>query len=778
MGRKERRGHFRASDQLQARVREAEVAMEERAAGGVAEAAMEDRYRQVKRQLGDARARIADLEDQLAGRAPRDRSRALEAALETHEAAAEHAEKANRHLSAVVGTLEASLIDLQQENDSLRSRLAADGGQPAPPQHPQPTSALRTLEREAEQTEAKLRSALTRCTELSLRVQALESTHAAEDESYTNLLIDLLHRGKTATDRLQQALDSKEVALNGAHAVIGSLQHQQHSADPVRSSVDVLDRARGADGPTAVIDEMMAEIVLLRAEARSLRLRSRELLAGQAWPEPAAATIAELTADLNRQDAALSQREALIDAMQLKLATMPTFEVCADDEEVERRMAQLTADIDDLQASRAQATAQLVMKQRHLNSAADRVAVLEGRVDAANHTTELLKQLLEENTDVFLHEDDEDVERRMAQLTADIDDLQASRAQAMAQLVVKQRHLDSAADRVGPREDDEDAERRMAQLTADIDDLQASRAQAVAQLVVKQRHLDSAADRVGPREDDEDAERRMAQLTADIDDLQASRAQAMAQLVVKQRHLDSAADRVAALEGRVDAANHTTELLKQLLEEKADALNLLKRQLAIGADEDPADEPAKDLDAVISLLESHDDALKILNVHTGREMKALEWNLREVTEACKEKDLALVDMQKSRHLNGQEIAGLKAEVQQAARALEAERAKRRDMEHEMIRFTGTITAAHSNIDELRRQLDERGRDLHVAEETAQRIEDAARRHGVHDVDTIKHDLKSKSNRLAELQRENEVRNSFFFSHMQCVRKLNRPSWTF
>eukprot|EP01059_Diplonema_ambulator_P004073 TRINITY_DN13760_c0_g4_i1.p1 TRINITY_DN13760_c0_g4~~TRINITY_DN13760_c0_g4_i1.p1 ORF type:complete len:1665 (+),score=745.36 TRINITY_DN13760_c0_g4_i1:231-4997(+) len=267
----------------------------------------------------------------------------------------------------------------------------------------------------------------------------------------------------------------------------------------------------------------------------------------------------------------------------------------------------------------------------------------------------------------------------------------------------------------------------------------------------------------------ENEKERIECLEADIDELQVSINKVNSENLMYKNQLAAITERMVKLESQSDSKGKTIDLLRQLLEEKNEAILLFRHELELEAEQGEG-KPDK---ALLQMLDAHTESLKTIEQHTGRDLKGLEWSVRDLEETVREKELVILDLQKTRQLNSQEIADLKTEFLRATRDLEAERKKRREQEHDMIRLTGTINAAHKNIDELRVQLDEREDDLRIAERTTKRIEELARQNGIEDVDVIKHELRAKDKQLRMLERENEECSKMLKDQQDAVGELKQ-----
>eukprot|EP01064_Diplonema_japonicum_P004175 TRINITY_DN12733_c0_g1_i1.p1 TRINITY_DN12733_c0_g1~~TRINITY_DN12733_c0_g1_i1.p1 ORF type:complete len:1130 (+),score=319.26 TRINITY_DN12733_c0_g1_i1:75-3464(+) len=266
----------------------------------------------------------------------------------------------------------------------------------------------------------------------------------------------------------------------------------------------------------------------------------------------------------------------------------------------------------------------------------------------------------------------------------------------------------------------------------------------------------------------ENEKERIQCLESDIDELQVANNKTHAENLTSKNRIASMTDSLVKLESQLDSKSKTIDLLRQLLEEKNEAVMLMKQELEL----EGAGTRDKDVD-LLQFLEAHDQSLKVLEAHTGKELKGMEWSVRDLEETVREKELVILDLQKTRQLNSQEIADLKTEFLRVTRDLEAEKKKRREQEHDMIRFTGTINAAHKNIDELRQQLDEREDELIISERTTKRIEELARQNGIEDVDTIKSELKEKGKKLRSLEKENEECTKMLQDQQDAITELKQ-----
>eukprot|EP01060_Flectonema_neradi_P039790 TRINITY_DN8902_c0_g1_i1.p1 TRINITY_DN8902_c0_g1~~TRINITY_DN8902_c0_g1_i1.p1 ORF type:complete len:2139 (+),score=566.39 TRINITY_DN8902_c0_g1_i1:44-6460(+) len=247
----------------------------------------------------------------------------------------------------------------------------------------------------------------------------------------------------------------------------------------------------------------------------------------------------------------------------------------------------------------------------------------------------------------------------------------------------------------------------------------------------------------------------ISQLEADVDDLQVSRSSAQATVQLKTREIAALNDRCLQLQSQLTSKATTIELLQQLLEEKAEAIEMFKKEFEITEDKQ-SDDNAQTNETIVALLERHDDRLSELQGHCASELRSCELAAKEFLEQFREKELMILDLQKTRQLNAQEIADVKSELIRATRELDTERNKKKELEKDMVRFTGTVTAAHKNIDELRQQLDDREAELQIAYDTTQRIEDLASQAGVEDIGSIKKELLDKTNKLRQLSKQIEA----------------------
>ena len=255
-----------------------------------------------------------------------------------------------------------------------------------------------------------------------------------------------------------------------------------------------------------------------------------------------------------------------------------------------------------------------------------------------------------------------------------------------------------------------------------------------------------------PQEDSDQS--IVAQLEADIDDLQVSRSAAQAEIQLQSREVSSLEDRCLQLQSQLTSKGTTIELLQQLLEEKAEAIEMFKKEFELT--EDKLSDETSQTENIVSLLESHDKHLIDIKSHCASELRSHELAAKEFAERFREKELMILDLQKTRQLNAQEIGDVKAELIRTTREVETERKKKKELEKDMVKFTGTVTAAHKNIDELRQQLDDREAELLISQDTTQRIEDLASQAGLEDILSIKKELHEKTNKLRQLSKQLEV----------------------
>ena len=245
---------------------------------------------------------------------------------------------------------------------------------------------LSTLAKELARSERKRLQLAERDGELQARLSALERQLSEGEGGGTSL------RGEAFLEH------TKTLARISAHkdSVIEELLDDGHRREALQA-VGERHTLTGAAAAAAEDDAAYSELRELRGQNRALRTQLRKAWAqGEGEAEGGGGGLEKLTEELDKFDQAISLREAVIDALQHKLAVCPD----ADDNGVPdaaERLEHSAGVISDLQVSLNHAQAQILVKSKQVEALRARIrAMVDAAASLPDEAGGREKQLLEE----------------------------------------------------------------------------------------------------------------------------------------------------------------------------------------------------------------------------------------------------------------------------------------------------------------------------------------------------------------------------------------------
>lgn len=634
---------------------------------------------------------------------------AVQAALETEREARAMAEQARDRVAAALDRQVEARWALEEEVEALRARsffavsAAAEGAPPAP--DPELEEGLRSLQGELEASERQ------RGAWESL-AQQLEAATTAREEELSVLRRDVGQAFDERTQAQQEKVelerlrDELEGALKVSREESAQLRSELESAWQRRSEAE-----EAAESAQSVVDELRNQLSEAEAEASRLEQAAQARAAEQddELARVRSQAEAEAQAARERADELSARLEAASDERSRDLATLE--EMRAKAEAADQELSSAVMALEEAQTSLAERNAEVERLQRRVAQLDAELVEAERTAAEEKHSREQIAEQLEQEAQRSRDLESAQGGERLAKTMSDL-------GEAKARLERLGRDVESLRDEEGRlRERAERAESELQRAEGETSRLNEALRKA--------------------RQDEAQVQGQLSTLSQELQEAKAARNQAESRARTRAEELEAQIDRIAGeKEELVSALEREKARAQQLAQEeeqqRRQALELAQRleRLERSRPEDPLsmDAVKESADLQRQLDEARGElGRRLTELKTARRALESEQDKREQAEqrvAQAERVTPSAPpqgMRRAIELRDQEIGRLRSELE----GLSAERDRLRggiqDSEGEQLRLERRVAQLEASLDDHQRRVEQLRRELQEKTEQLRRL---------------------------------------------------------